>query len=70
VPGHPFCGEILTPAEIAEALKVSVNTARRLFQDVDGVIKLGGANPRGKRCYQTLRIPRPVFERVVREKSR
>jgi predicted site-specific integrase-resolvase len=62
--------EILTPAEIAERLKVSTNTARRLFQDREGVIKIGEANPRGKRGYQTLRVPRIIFDQVMRELSR
>jgi hypothetical protein len=63
-------GVIYTPAEIAKALKVSTNTVRRLFQDVEGVIKLGDPNPRGRRGYQTLRIPRAVCERILRERSR
>jgi hypothetical protein len=61
--------EIFTPAEIAATLKVSVKTVRRLFQDCEGVIKLGAVNPRGKRGYETLRIPRPVAERVLRERG-
>jgi hypothetical protein len=61
--------EIFTPAEIAAALKVSVKTVRRLFQDCEGVIKLGAPNPRGQRGYETLRIPRPVAERVLRERG-
>jgi hypothetical protein len=65
-----FCGEVFTPAELAKALKVSTATVRRMFQDVSGVIKIGDANPRGKRGYQTLRIPRQVAERVLRERSR
>lgn len=69
-PHDLFCGEIYTPAEIAEALKLSTNTVRRLFQDEPGVIKIGETNPRGKRGYQTLRIPRQVAERVLRARSR
>jgi hypothetical protein len=65
-----FFGEVFTPAEIAKALKLSTNTVRRLFQDEPGVIKIGEANPREKRGYQTLRIPRQVAERVLRERSR
>jgi hypothetical protein len=56
--------------EIADYLKVSCNTARRLFQDRTGVIKIGEANPRGKRSYQTLRVPRTIFDQVMRELSR
>ena len=68
VPGL-FGGEVYTPAELAKALKVSTNTIRRLFQDEVGVIKFGEANPRGRRAYQTLRIPRAVAERIIKERS-
>jgi hypothetical protein len=64
--GEPF----YTPQQIAEHLQVSVATARRLFQDESGVIKLGDSNPRGRRGYVTIRIPASVLRRVLREHGR
>jgi len=61
---------LLTPAEIAAAWGLDVSTIRRLFIDQPGVMKIGGAGRRGKRDYQTLRIPIEVAERFRRERSR
>jgi hypothetical protein len=58
-----------TPEEIAEKLAVSTNTARRMFQDEPGVVKIGEPSRRLgrvlKRRYYTLRIPESVAERVI-----
>ena len=53
-----------TPAELAEAWNVSVDTIRNLFRDEPGVLKIGQTNSRHKRGYITLRIPEKVAERV------
>lgn len=54
----------LTVAEVAGRLKVHEETVRRLFEDEPGVLVL--CRPRkGRRHYRTLRIPEPVFSRVV-----
>ena len=62
-------GRIFTPAELARAWQLSENSIRRLFQDRDGVFSLGDSNPRGKRGYQTLRIPESVALAVWRERG-
>jgi Helix-turn-helix domain len=59
--------EYLTPAEVAEILKVSLNTVIRRFENVPGVIDLGSTENMHKRRYRTLRIPRSVLNRFVAE---
>jgi len=66
----PSFGRIYTPRELAELWHLSENSIRRLFQDEPGVFVLGDSNPRGKRAYQTLRIPAPIAEKVFRERCR
>ena len=44
--------------------QLSEQSIRRLFQDEPGVFILGDDNPRGRRGYQTLRIPEAVAMRV------
>jgi hypothetical protein len=63
-------GDVFTPSELARCWKLCGNTIRALFQDTDGVFRLGASCPRGKRGYQTLRIPRAVAERVWQERTR
>jgi hypothetical protein len=63
-------GDVYTPADLSRCWKLCQNTIRKLFQDAVGVFRLGDGHPRGKRSYQTLRIPRAVAERVWRERSR
>lgn len=59
----------LTIAEVAERLKVNEATVRRLFLGEPGVLVI--AFPRkGRRTYRTLRIPEPVFGRVVTRLTR
>jgi len=60
---------LLTVAEVAALMKVSVSYVRKTFEDEPGVIRLGQA-VNGKRRYLTLRIPRPVFERVMTRMSK
>jgi hypothetical protein len=62
---------LLTPQEIAAAWQVDTNTIRRIFVDMEGVLKIGRTNARGgRRSYLTLRIPQGIVERVYRERSR
>ena len=58
-----------TPAELAEAWNLSVETIRNLFRDEPGVLKIGKTTSRYKRGYITLRIPQKVAERVHRRLS-
>lgn len=61
--------ETFTVAEVAAMWNLSTDTVQRMFQDEPGVIALGNKNPRGKRRRVTLRIPRPVMERVKKRRS-
>ena len=54
-----------TLAEIAENWKVHRTTARRLFIDEPGVVKLGHGPRRGKRQHFTIRVPHSVAVRVL-----
>lgn len=56
--------QCLTVAEIAERLKLDPETVRRLFSHEPGVIVIC-IPKKGRRVYRTLRIPEPVFRRVV-----
>jgi hypothetical protein len=60
--------EMLTPREVAQILKVSVDTVIRRFGDMPGTINLGSEETFGKRRYRLLRIPRPVLEKFLIEK--
>jgi methylphosphotriester-DNA--protein-cysteine methyltransferase len=58
--------ENLTLAEIADRLKVSKSSARRLFMREDGVLFV---NAMGKRSTENgrvrIRVPLSVYERVL-----
>lgn len=56
--------EFFSAKEVGALLNLSPDTVRRLFENEDGVLKLGDPSPRGKRRRVTLRIPRAVVERV------
>jgi len=49
-----------SPAELAEAWGVSVDTIRNIFRNEPGVLKIGDRESRFKRGYITLRIPEAV----------
>ncbi|HEV3419598.1 MAG TPA: hypothetical protein VG075_04800 [Candidatus Acidoferrum sp.] len=53
-----------TPQELADMWRVSVQTVREIFQNEDGVLKIGRDGTRTRRRYKTLRIPESVVERV------
>jgi uncharacterized protein (DUF4415 family) len=60
----------LTPAEIADQLKISVDTVRSIFGEMPGVVKIERPRANRKaRPYVTLRIPAPVFEEWHRQHS-
>jgi hypothetical protein len=61
--------EYLTPQQIADLLKVSVDTVTRRFQDRKGVLDLGSCESRFTRRYRVLRIPKTVFEKYILETS-
>lgn len=55
-----------TIAEIAKMTGLSRQTITRLFEKEPGVIILRRLERKHKRGYRSIRIPRPVYERVIR----
>lgn len=80
VHGTPFSGTkaprkierdkaVFTVDEAAELFGLSRRTVIRLFEREPGVIVLKRPETLRKRVYRTIRIPRAVYERVVRRIS-
>lgn len=59
-----------TVAEIAVMMGFSRQTITRLFQYERGVLFINRPTTNRKRRYCSIRIPRHVYNRVVREMSR
>lgn len=59
----------LTFAEVAELMGFSRPTVAALFEKEPGVIKLIHPEKLHKRKYRSYRVPRHVYERVVRRLS-
>jgi len=53
-----------TPQELAEMWAVSVQTVRQIFENEEGVLKIGREGTRTRRRYTTLRIPESVVDQV------
>lgn len=51
--------------EVAALTGFSRTTVTRMFRNEPGVILMGRARSDKRRGYQSLRIPRAVYERVV-----
>lgn len=47
----------LTPKEVADKLRISVDSVYRMFEAVPGVVVLSKQKPRRSRTYRTMRIP-------------
>lgn len=60
---------VLTIAEVAALTGFSRQTVTRLFENESGVLKVARSETMHKRRYRSLRIPRAVYERVVRRLS-
>lgn len=58
-----------TVANVAKKMNVSPQTVTRIFEREPGVLVIGRTQP-GKRTYRSLRIPRHVYERVIRRCTR
>ena len=58
-----------TPAEIAEMLKLSTTTVRRMLENEPGVlrIRLGGEKNRFMRTRTTYRVPESVLNRILQK---
>jgi hypothetical protein len=65
--------EVSTPysvPEVAALTGLSARVVTKLFENERGVIVYEVPNPRRKRAsYRTIKIPRHVYERVVRRLS-
>ena len=57
--------DFLTPAEVADILKVCEKTVIRRFEDYPGVIDIGSEETRRKRRYRVLRIPREAVQKFI-----
>lgn len=55
-----------TVAEVAELTGFSRKTVTRMFEREKGIIVLTRPETMHKRGYRSIRIPRAVFERVVK----
>jgi len=55
-----------TVREIAESLKLSRGVITRLFENEPGIVVWGNPERMHKRKYRTFRVPRSVYERVLR----
>jgi hypothetical protein len=58
-----------SPLQVSKMWGVSTETARRIFSEEPGVLKIGHAGSKYRRAYITLRIPESVVERVHRKLS-
>jgi hypothetical protein len=58
-----------SPADLAKAWGVNVETIRNVFREEPGVVKIGERAPGHKRSYLTLRIPQSVAVRVHKRLS-
>ena len=56
-------------AEVAELTGFSRQTVIRMFENEKGVLILERPERLHKRGYRSIRIPRAVFERVIRKMS-
>jgi hypothetical protein len=56
--------------ELARLWHLSYEATRRLFQDEEGVLRIGGRLRKNKRGYVSLRIPSSVARRVYKRITR
>jgi hypothetical protein len=57
---------VLTVAEVAALMGFSHDTITKMFSNEPGVLILERPERMHKRPYRSIRIPRAVYERVVR----
>jgi hypothetical protein len=62
----PRLPHVFTVAEVAELTGFSRQTVTRMFEDEPGVLVICRPETMHKRSYRSIRIPRTVYERVVR----
>lgn len=56
-----------TVAEVAALTGLSARTVTRMFENETGVLVLERPERMHKRRYRSIRIPRAVYERVLRK---
>jgi hypothetical protein len=66
VRNQPVTEQHFSPAQLASQWGLSDDTIRRIFDGVDGVLRLEKTARTGKRPRVTIRIPLSVAERVHR----
>lgn len=59
--------EIYTVAEVAAKMGFSESTIIRMFEKEPGVLIVERPRTRTKQRYRSIRIPRHVYERVLRK---
>ena len=59
---------MLTTVEVAAKLRIGREAARKLMQNTRGVVTLPPLNGKGKN--ETRRMPRPVFEALLAQRSK
>jgi hypothetical protein len=59
----------LSVAEVAELTGFSRQTVTKMFEDEPGVLIIDRPETMNKRSYRSIRIPRTVYERVIRRVS-
>ena len=59
-----------TVGEVADLTGFSRQTVTRLFEKEEGVLVIERPETMHKRGYRNIRIPRHVYERVIRKVSR
>jgi hypothetical protein len=57
----------LSVAEVAGFTGYSRQTVTKMFEDEPGVLVINRPETRNKRSYRSIRIPRCVYERVIRK---
>lgn len=62
--------ELLTVTDVAGILRCSEDTVLRRFKNRKGVVDLGSPETRRKKPYRIIRIPRPVLEEFIMERTR
>jgi AraC-like DNA-binding protein len=68
MPLLPIDKQALTVADVAALTGLSRQTITRMFERETGVLVVGRSRSLGnKRSYRSIRIPRQVYERVVRK---
>jgi len=61
------CKPALNVREVAAMTGLSRDTITRMFQTEPGVIVINRPSANHKRRYRSIRIPRAVYERVLRK---